>query len=163
MDALYDALAPLVGTDTLVFADENGVRAKLPYYVMRPTSFRQLGRDHFGDVNAQGIMPVTGDREFTLSLQRHGEGSVEALNTLVSRLRLITTQDRLRSLGLVFIRSEAVTNISALLDETEIEPRAGVDIMFRITSRMLDNVGIIENLELTGEGVIKNIPVVTIP
>jgi len=152
---IYELFQPLVG-GTLIFMDQNAPRPALPYTAMKVTSRRMVNRDHYSDPDVNGIQDVVGDREFTVNLQRYqayGPDSVtQTLETVAEKLRLNTVIDKFQKKGMIAFDATAVTDISALLDKSQIEKRASMDVFVRYKSRQADNVGIIEtaNIESTG-------------
>lgn len=149
---LYAAMKPLF-PETLIWADMSSPTPARPYSVMRVQSVKTLNMDHHSDVNSNGLISVTGDREFTLNIQRFQdykapEDVTSHLQAVVDKLRLRSHIDRLLSKGLAAYHSHAVQNISGLLDNTQIENRAMVDILVRYRSTQLDDVGLIETVNM---------------
>ena len=149
---LYAAMKPLF-PDTLIWADMSSPAPARPYSVLRIQSVKSVNHDHHSDVDNSGIQTVTGDREFTLNIQRFQAYSsssdvTDHLQTVVDKLRLRSHIDRLLSKGLAAFQTHAVQNISGLLDTTQIENRAMVDVMMRYRSTQLDDVGLIETVNM---------------
>lgn len=148
---VYDLIQPLVG-GTVIWMDQSAPRPALPYYAMKINSVRYVNRDWTGDPDANGNQPVTGDREFTLNIQRfqkYGPESVSGiLQNVVDKLRLGTVIDKFQAKKLVAFDTGAVTDISALLDKTIIEKRAALDIFMRYKSRQIDVVEIVETVSV---------------
>ncbi len=150
---LYSAMKPLF-PETLIWSDMSSPAPARPYSVMRVQSRKPLNMDHHSDVNSSGIIKVTGDREFTLNIQRFqdykaSDDVTDYLQAVVDKLRLRSHIDRLLSKGLAAYHSHAVQNISGLLDNTQTENRAMVDILIRYRSNQLDDVGLIETVNMT--------------
>lgn len=74
----------------------------------------------------------------------------EALQTMVDGFDRPPIIDRLQDVGLAIVSCSVVNDISALLDETTWETRASVDITMRYTRTVIDNVGSIEKIRITG-------------
>jgi len=150
---LYALIQPLVG-GTLIFLDQNSPRPALPYCGMKIMSRRHVNKDHYSDVDTNGVQTVTGDREFTLSIQRYqayGADSVtEKLQVVADKLRLNSVIDKFMAKGLAAFDTSQVQDISALLDKTQIEKRASLDIFMRYRSVQTDNVGIIDAANIEG-------------
>lgn len=152
-------LKPLFNGERVIWANPNAPRPPLPYNVLRLASRRMVGRDHLEDgVDEEGNLRITGNREYTLSVERHGENSVLVMEVLTDKIRTPTAMARFAEKGIAVFDSEAVMDIAKLLGEADIEPRAGVDLMIRARSVTLDNVGIIETLIVTGKDDGKNSP-----
>lgn len=150
---IYDVLQPIIG-GTLIWMDQNAPRPSLPYTAMKIIGRRRVHKDRYSDVDDEGIQTVAGDREFTLSMQRYqayGPDSVtQKLQDVVDKLQLQTNMDAFMSKGLAAWNTSDVKDISALLDKTQIEKRANVDIFFRYRAKLTDNVGLIETVNITG-------------
>lgn len=148
---LYDLFNPII-TGTVIWADLNKPRPALPYSSIKINSLRFINQDHYSDVSALGIQTVNGDREFTLSIQNFGKTDcVTFLNGVVNKLRLNTNLDKFMAKKIVPFNTGAVLDISALVDNTNIEKRASLDIFIRIKSSMTDNVGIIDAVNVEGD------------
>ena len=148
---VYDLMQPIIG-GVVIFADQNKPRPPLPYSVIKINSVRYVNQDHYGDPDSNGIQTVKGDREFTLNVQMFGESDVVSLlGGVVDRLRLTTNIDKFMAKKLTAFNTEAVTDISALLDSTVIEKRASVDIFMRYKSSLTDNVGVIGAVNVEGD------------
>ena len=152
---LYELFQPLTG-GTLVFMDQNAPRPALPFTAMKVMSRRMVNRDHYDDPDSLGNQNVDGDREFTLNLQRYqafGPDSVtQTLETVAEKIRLNSVIDKFLAKGLIAFDSSAVNDISALLDKSQIEKRATLDIFLRYKSRQVDNVGIIDTASVQSTG-----------
>lgn len=151
---LYDAIKPMIA-ETLVWADQNAPAPARPYCVMRIQSVKLMNNDHSSDVDDFGIQKVTGDREFTLNIQRFQEYTPENVTTklqaVADKLQLRSHIDRFLSKGLAAFDTHPVMDISGLLDTTQIEKRASLDIMMRYRSTQLDDVGLIDTVNITGK------------
>jgi hypothetical protein len=144
--ALFD---PLI-TETVIWQDGNAPRPALPYVAMKVMGMRRVNQDHYSEkLDDDGMQAVKGDREFTLNVQRFGSSSVESLDDLANRLRLETIRNRFFTAKLPLISADDVVDVAALLDKSQIEPRASLDVFIRLKSELLDNVGYIETVVIT--------------
>lgn len=162
---LYDVIQPLIG-GTVIWMDQSAPRPALPYTAMKVMSRRRVKRDHYDNPDDEGFQRVQGDREFTLSIQRYqayGPDSVTGiLESLSDKLLLQTVNDKFFAKGLVAFNVGPVLDISALLDKTQIEKRASLDIYMRHAVTQMDNVGIIETVNIEGRDDGVGSPVYTI-
>lgn len=151
---LYDLIQPLVG-GTLIWMEQNKTLPQLPFTAMKLSSRRQVNKDHHGAPNSSGVSVVKGDREFTLSMQRHqayGADSVtELLQSVSDKLQLTTTVNKFMAKKISVYDVGSVTDISALLDKTTFEKRAALDIFMRVKIAQNDTVGIIESVSVSSE------------
>lgn len=151
---IYALMQPLVG-GTLIWMDQSKTLPALPFTAMKISSRRQVNMDWHSAPNASGVETVKGDREFTLSMQRHqayGADSVtELLQSVSDRIQLTTTVDKFMAKKIAVYDIGTVTDISALLDKTVIEKRAALDIMMRVKLTQTDNVGLIDTVSISSE------------
>ena len=150
-EKLYDVLQPILGLE-LILMDQNGPRPTLPYAAYKVKSPQTVMGDHYSDVSNVGIQVVSGDREAVVSVQAYGNLALETLQVLMNRLRLTTVMDQFRGRDIAAFKTSHVMDISTVR-ETEIEQRANIDIWIRYRSVLNDDVGIIEQADITGEGV----------
>ena len=148
---LYGLISPLV-SGTLIWMDQSKTLPALPFAAMKISSRRMVNGDWHSAPNASGVETVKGDREFTLSMQRHqayGADSVtELLQGVSDKLRLTTVIDKFMAKKIAVYDVGAVTDISALLDKTVIEKRAALDIFMRVKISQTDAVGLIEQVSV---------------
>lgn len=146
---LMALLQPLIG-GTVIFMDQSAPRPALPYTAIKIMSVRYVNQDHYSNADANGIQTVKGDREFTLNVQRYQKFDTDnvsiELQTLVDKLRLTTTIDKFMAKKIVAFNTAQVTDISALLDKSQTEKRASLDIFGRYKSTLTDNVGYIDTV-----------------
>lgn len=145
---LYALFDPLI-SEKLIWADGNAPRPALPYATMKVMGMRRVKGDWYSEsIGLDSLQKVKGDREFTLSIQRFGADSVEALDTLANKLRLTTVIDKFNNAKLPIVDAEDVVDVAALLDKAQIEPRASLDVFMRMKSSLTDQVGYIDTVEI---------------
>jgi len=153
---IYALVQPLVG-GALIWMDQSKTLPALPFTAMKISGRRAVNGDWHSAPNASGVETVKGDREFTLSMQRHqayGADSVtELLQSVSDKLRLTTVIDKFMAKKIAVYDVGAVTDISALLDKTTIEKRAALDIFIRVKLTQTDTVGLIEQVSVESESI----------
>ena len=153
---LYSLIHPLV-SGTLIWMDQSKTLPALPFTAMKISGRRTVNGDWHSAPNASGVETVKGDREFTLSMQRHqayGADSVtELLQGVADKLRLTTNIDKFMAKKIAVYDVGSVTDISALLDKTVIEKRAALDIFMRVKISQADAVGLIEQVSVESESI----------
>lgn len=125
----------------VIWQDENAPRPALPYVAMKVMSQRYVKQDHYSGVDANGVQKVSGDRELTLNIQYFGPNSVESLEAIVDKLRLESVLATFIGARYVVFNTEQVTDVAALLDKVQIEPRASMDVFIRVKKYQSDTVG----------------------
>lgn len=149
---LYTLIKASIGTETLVFSDQNAPRPSLPYWTMRVQSFRRLGSENYSQgVTNDGDQTITGTREATIAIQRYGDNSDIACQGLVDTLQKTTVQEAWQQQDISCYETGDVLNISTTLDKSVIEPRAAVDLFVRFGASIIDNVGAIDTVVNTGQ------------
>jgi len=149
---LYTLIKNRLGTDVLIFADQNAPRPVLPYWTMRLQSVRKLGLDHHSQgVTAGGDETVYGVREATVNVQYIGTGAVLKCMTLRDDLARTTAQDQWLANDISCFNTGEVQNIPELLDSSQLESRASLDLFIRFGATLTDNVGAIETVTANGE------------
>lgn len=146
---LHTLVQALIGAETLVFADQNAPRPPLPYWSMRISAQRAKGGDYYSQgVTNDGDQQIDGVREITVQLQRYGVDSDVACADLRDNLSRTTVTDAwlLQKISLYDIGD--VLNVPYRLDNSQLEPRASVDLFVRFGTTLLDRVGAIETVEV---------------
>lgn len=149
---LYALIKASIGTETLVFSDQNAPRPALPYWTMRIQSLRDVGDETYSqEVTNDGDQTIKGTREATIAIQRYGVDSDIACQGFVDELQKTTVNEAWQSQNISYYDIGDVLNISTTLDKSVIEPRAAVDLFVRFGATMLDRVGAIETVINTGQ------------
>jgi len=157
---IYALMQPLVG-GTLIWMDQSKTLPALPFTAMKISSRRKVNMDWHSAPNASGVETVKGDREFTLSMQRHqaydANSVTELLQNVADKLQLTTTIDKFMAKKIAVYDVGSVTDISALLDKTIIEKRAALDIFMRVKLTQTDTVGLIEQVSVEAESTVSSV------
>lgn len=138
-------LLPLVGlpTEKFIFSDANGPRPKLPYSTLKVMSQRFVNHDYY-EAPSNGEARTIGDREFTVTLEYIGSNAVDALQMVIDKMRLPSNIAAFYASNYTMFNSEQVADITALLDKTQFEERATVDLYFRAKRYLSEEIDIIE-------------------
>lgn len=151
MDAVKTALRTrikeLVGSEEVIFADQNSPRPSLPYWSIRLQTQSRVGRDAYSQgVTAQGDITVSGQREVVARIQRYGAGSVSAVADLRDNLAKISVIEKFSTSKLCVYEIGEVQNLPYPLDNAQLEERGILDLFIRFGTKLLDNVGIVETV-----------------
>ena len=147
---LYALFDPLF-SEVIIWADQSAPRPPLPYVTLRLGVISPVGEPHYSDVTNAGIQTVLAVRESILSVQRFGNGSVNALELLSANLCKNSVRDLFSVQDISAFDVSNVTDIAALQSGIAIEPRASLDVSLRWTSSITDNVGVIDTVVSDGE------------
>ena len=147
---VLDRVQALVGSEAVIFADQNAPRPVLPYWTVRVSVSRGLGMDAVSQgVNDDGDQQVDGVREGTVQVQRIGVGSEAKCADLRDQLSMTSVREAWQLAKVTVYDIGEVKNVPFLLDDNIREPRAALDLFIRFGSRLLDRVGIIETVDIT--------------
>ncbi len=149
---------------SVVFAGHSDPRPDEPHVVFKLlTNLVKLGsKDETFMNKTTGLVTLRAHREFTVSIEAIGKpvGPDDELEDLVRAtdildaahlsLDLDTVRARFDAIGLAIVDEGSVIDISQLL-ETETEPRALLEIVFRARFELLDNPGFFEKVQMSGE------------
>lgn len=143
----------------VIWSEQAEIRPDRPYVMLKLiTGPLRGGHDEIRQPTP-GTYKVCGMRGITVSVNVFGEKALELAAQLQTSLEKITVQEALRSAGLSFIRAEAVTDLTVLM-ETRFDTRANLDAMFAYAENVDDNVGTIEHVAvknlITGESTVVN-------
>lgn len=148
-DTLYTLVKAVIGAETVIFADQNSPRPAIPYWTLRVSMGRALGVDYFSQgVTAQGDQTIAGVREATLQVQRIGANSDTACADLRDNLSKTTVMEAWRLQKIALYDTGDVQNIPFKLDNSQLEPRASVDLFVRFGTELLDRVGAVETVTI---------------
>ena len=153
---LYPLIKAQIGSETLIFADQNAPRPPLPYWTLRLAAQRAVGEDAYSQgVDANGDQLVSGVREITVQVQRFGPDSDVACSDLRDNLSRTTVSEAWQIEKIALYDVGDVLNVPYKLDNSQLEPRASVDLFVRFGTELLDRVGVIETVE-TSAGYVTN-------
>jgi hypothetical protein len=150
-----------------IWMNPNAPRPLLPYIAGKISPFVPIGEDYVSRSDSNGIITITGNREFTLSLQAYGPGAFELLQNIQKALRRKTSRDPLYSIALVFVDDVGgIIDITQLL-ESRLENRFAIDLRFRTTDIITDVPEFIEHVEIAGqfmeEEILITLDTITVP
>ena len=146
---LYGLIQPLID-ETTIWLDQSTPRPALPYVGMRINNRIRVKSDHYSDADDEGVITIAGDREFTLNVQRYGPDSVNVLDSLADNLRKVTVIEAFAAKKIAVIETASQSlDISFSQDGVKYEPRASLDLRFRVRSSIADTVGYFDTVVTT--------------
>ena len=146
---LYGLIQPLID-ETTIWMDQSTPRPALPYVGMRINNRIRVKSDHYSDSDDEGVITIAGDREFTLNVQRYGPDSVNVLDSLADNLRKVTVIEAFAAKKIAVIETASQSlDISFSQDGVKYEPRASLDLRFRVRSSIADTVGYFDTVVTT--------------
>jgi len=149
---IKNLIQSLINGENIIFLDQNAPRPALPYWTIRISSQRKLGEDYYGNgVDNDGDQIVSGVREATVQIQRYGKNSDESCVDLRNVLSKITVLESWQKEKIALFKINDVLNVPYELDNSQLEPRASLDLFVRFGTDINDNVGEIAFVETNEE------------
>jgi hypothetical protein len=154
-DAIRQWVADQTGLTT-IWMHPNAPRPVRPYCTLQITDVALVGEPVYRKVGANGERQVWLDREATVSVQVYEStdtadprAALERAEDLRDSLELVTVRQDLADAGWAVRGYELLSDVPQLLD-SQWEPRAVFDVRFGTTKELIEDVGLIESIEITG-------------
>lgn len=149
---IYTLVSALAGGERVIWSDQNSPRPALPYWTIKLNAMPMLGSAEYGQgVTSTGHQTIWRTNQATLEVQRFGSDSEIKCHALRSDMDRMTVREAWGLKRISCYDSGSVNNLAIKLDNSTMEPRAGVDLFLRFGSTVTDRVGIIETVVTTGE------------
>lgn len=150
--ALYTLFKSVIGSETLIFEDQDAPQPALPYWTLKVIAQSGVGIDAIGGeiVDANGNVKVKGIREATARISRYGTESLSNVGEFKSKLAKQTVKDAFNIANIALFDIGNVQDTTFLQDGVKYEERATIDTFVRYGTELLDLVGIIETVDATG-------------
>lgn len=133
-----------------IVADQNA--PELPtgaYIAIRFDKVRPVGYDSKGDIDDAGIRKIRGEREFVLTMNGHRTGAGAALQALQDSLEAETVLAMFDAVGLVFVDTSDVINLTGAIDSTRVE-RHLMEVFLRAGSEFNEDVDFFNTVRVSG-------------
>jgi hypothetical protein len=154
---LHDTIADLLGLEkkSVIWNRQNGYKQNTPLVTLMAYSEQgEAMADHLR-TNKDGIIDLRTPTAFVLEVQYYSEKGtfpVDIISNMVRCFEKPTVVDSFMANGVAFLYADPVQDLTGLLgNEQQFEPRAAVDLHFRYTAQVFDDVGVIEDVEVHGE------------
>lgn len=147
---VFTLLQPIIG-GVVIWADQTTPRPQLPFTSLRLDVVSAVGESFYGNTSAEGVQSVNTIRECVLAVHRYGVESVTLLADVAEKLQLSSNTDKFGLQQISLFNVSDVTDLSNLLNGVEMEPRAMLELNLRWNSEQLDNVGLIETIDMSGD------------
>lgn len=121
---------------TCILANQNAPRPNRPYISIELATIDNIGMSYMGDPeDIGGTTPYRQQDQVIANVQCFGDlinDPVEILRVLIWKLGTFFSDQILYDNELVFLDNEPIIDVSAILDQNNIEQRASVDIVFGV-------------------------------
>ncbi len=144
---IHSIMTELLGC-TVIWAKQNGPKPKKPFATLRLYAFRGVGTNDEVPTDTPGGVEVKGTFEATLEIQYFGDSAEQKLIELDQSLSKPTIVDRCFGTGVAFFDAQNVQDLTGLLDATNYEERASIDLSIRYANAMTDNPGYVSQVNL---------------
>lgn len=149
----------------VVYADQNAPREVKPYATIKlrsPGGGADFAEEFPQDTNDD--RDVVENQIASIDLNFYGPSAISEATRVRNRLQFETMLDAFTASNMALIDRGTVTNLTVLLDKSQYEQRAMFECRVAWRSAETENVGHIEQLEITGvltAGEPPNVPVMT--
>ena len=155
-DALREWVADQTGLTT-VWLNPNAPRPARPYASIQITNSARVGQAYVGPLDPDDKAPVRFDRDVTISVSVYEaadnpdpRSAFQRAESLRDSLDLRGVRDSLYAEGWALRSTDLLTDAPQMLD-TQWEPRAVFDATFGTRSEILDDLGFVDQINITGD------------
>jgi hypothetical protein len=135
---------------TVIKRDQDGNLPGRPFVTAKVIAEVREGHPEVWPLQDDGTVTIVQGALFTISVQVFGNEAFELAHGIQNALNKITVQDFLRSRGMAYVQVLTGPEDLATVVGTGFEGRAHLDVQMRAAISIIDDVGIIERVELTG-------------
>lgn len=152
---LHDTIAALLGLEKskVIWANQGQPKQATPLVTLKTYSEQaEAMADHLR-TGTDGVLDLRTPTAFVLEVQYYGgKYPVDIVSDMVRGLERPTIVDTFMGAGVAYLYADPVQDLTDLLGNSQqYEPRAAVDLHMRYTAQVMDNVGIIKDVEIHGE------------
>ena len=152
---LHDTIAALLGLEKskAIWANQGQPKQATPLVTLKTYSEQaEAMADHLR-TDTDGVLDLRTPTAFVLEVQYYGgKYPVDIVSDMVRGLERPTIVDTFMGAGVAYLYADPVQDLTDLLGNSQqYEPRAAVDLHCRYTAQVMDNVGIIKDVEIHGE------------
>ena len=149
-DTIYRGLVRAAPGVWVIQRDQDGRLPDRPFIAAKLIAETREGHPLIGRLTDEGTIFIQQGALFTLSIHVFGPDAFQLCHGVQNGLNKISVQDFLRSRGVAYIQTLGGPTDLAAIAGTEFEGRAHMDIQLRANIEVVDDVGLIERVELTG-------------
>lgn len=150
--AIHDWL--VLGTPAgtpVIRRDQDGRLPDRTFTVAKVIAERREGMASTSELQDDGTLLIQQGALMTVSVGTYGPGAYDMAHGIYNSLEKVSVQEFLRSRGMAYVQVlRGPEDMSAIVG-TGWEERAGFDVQMRAAITIIDDVGIIERVELTGD------------
>lgn len=150
--AIHDFLVMSTPSGTMVIQrDQDGRLPDRTFVAAKIIAEAREGMASVGELRDDGTVVIQIGSLMTVSIGTYGPNAYDVAHGIDNALEKVTVQDFLRSRGMAYVQVlRGPTDMSDIAG-TGFEERAGLDVQMRAAISIIDDVGIIERVELTGD------------
>lgn len=149
-ETIFEWLTNVTSGRPVVQRDHNGPIPPRPFVTAKVTTSQREGQSHVGPVGDDGVIRVQQGAQLTLTIQTFGPQAFNIANAIRNSVEKPSVQSFLRRNGLCYVATRnGPTDITKVVG-TSFEERGSFDLQLRTNIEILDDVGFIERVELTG-------------
>ena len=150
---VHDLVAELLGLSKSqeIWYYPNAPRPVRPYATLEVFAEVCEAQEDVLKTSEAGMWNIVTPVRQTLQVQfygQQGDDVCQRLNILARKLETPTVADKCFANGVAFFDAESVVDLTEVLDEADAMPRASIDLFVRTNSEIIDDLGIIEQVEV---------------
>ncbi len=150
---LHDLIAELLGLpgNKTVWLNQNMPKLKKPYATLHLYSQKGEVSEEIRLTGQPGVVDVFVPTTAKLEVQLYecaGEDTTDKIENMVRKLEMPSIVDKCSFAKVAFFDAGPVNDLTGLVDEQTFEPRAAVDLDIRYNSVVIDDVGVIEQVNI---------------
>lgn len=150
-DAIFAWLTRAAPGIAVIQRDQNGRLPDRPFVAAKVIAEAREGMASIGELQEDGTVSIQQGVVFTVSVAVFGPNAFDLAQDIRDSVELISMLDLFYDNGLAFVDVINGPVDLAAIASTGWEGRAQVDVRFRTNREILDNLGIIEHVELSGQ------------
>ena len=148
---IHSIVTELLGC-TVIWANQNGPKPRKPFAKLRLYASRSVGMNDEVPTDTAGKIEIKGTIEKTLEVQYFGTDAEQKLIELNQALSKPTVLDKCFSASVAFFDAQNVQDLTGLLDATNYEERASIDLSVRFTLSATDEPGYFDKVSINADG-----------
>lgn len=149
ISAFYDWAAAQVSAP-VIWANQDGDQPDTAYVTLQVIAGSREGLPCISAPDVGGLVVISQGQLLTLSLNTYGDGMSGMIQILRNSLERITVQRSLRASGLAYVRVLSGPQDLPQVTGTTWQQRAQMDVQFRASVKIIDDVGVIASAAVSG-------------
>lgn len=150
---IHDLIAELLGLtgNRCVWANQNMPSLKSPFATLRLYDIAREAQEELRPSGIEGKTCIFVPLTVWLEVQYFGVDAFAKINSLCRLLECPSVVDRTFNARLAFFDATAIHDLTFAIDGQTFEERAAVDLHIRFNSAILDDTGVIDEVDISSQ------------